>query len=81
MFLLIACKSVFMRLEKHFGDLQFVAVSVQNWAFIKDLLHSSEMAVVCHIHTCSTGRSVWINIPAQRSLSAGIPCVKMQDVL
>lgn len=58
-----------------------MAVSVQNWAFIKDLVDSSEVAVVYHVQKCSTARSLLINIPVQGSLSAGIPCVRMQNVL
>lgn len=81
-FLLIACKSVFIRPEKTLSrSSQFVAVSVQNWAFVKDLVHSSEVAVVYHVQKCSTGGSVLINIPAQGSLSAGIPCVEVQNIL
>lgn len=81
-FLLIACKSVYMRPEKTLQrSSQFVAVSVQNWAFVKDLVDSSEVAVAYHVQKCSTGRSVLVNIPAQGSLSAGITCVKMQNIL
>lgn len=56
-------------------------MSVQNWGFIEDLVDNSEMAVVYHVQKCSTGRSVLINIPVQGSLSAGIPCAKMRNIL